>query len=57
MSKLPTMDEWKDRLIARALEATGGNKMKAARLIGITPMTIYRREKEACNQKRHSLKK
>ncbi len=40
-----SMEEIKKILIKRALEHTGGDKIKAASLLGINPRTIYRKTK------------
>jgi two-component system, NtrC family, response regulator HydG len=37
-----TMDEATKRLVLATLEKCGGNKLKAARLLGIAPRTMYR---------------
>ena len=43
--ELPTLDELERRTIARALHETGGNKIAAARILGIGKTTLYRRLK------------
>jgi two-component system response regulator HydG len=40
-----TIQELEDRYIAGVLETVGGNKQKAAQILGVDPSTIYRREK------------
>jgi two-component system response regulator AtoC len=41
--QLPTLDESERRLIAAALEASGGNKNEAARRLGIDRQRLYRK--------------
>jgi DNA-binding NtrC family response regulator len=41
--ELPTLDESERRLIAAALEASGGNKNEAARRLGIDRQRLYRK--------------
>ncbi|WP_442509004.1 sigma 54-interacting transcriptional regulator [Novipirellula sp. SH528] len=45
LSRLDTLrlDEWERRLIRKALERTGGNVPEAARLLGISRATAYRK--------------
>lgn len=53
MEKLPTMQEVKDDLIAKALARANGHVVKAARMIEVDPATIYRKlQKTSC--KRHN---
>ena len=41
------LEEWEQRLVAQALEKTGGNVTKAAKLLGMSRDTLrYRREKQ-----------
>jgi two-component system response regulator HydG len=40
-----TLHELEDRYIAGILKLTGGNKLKAAELLGVDPSTVYRRHK------------
>lgn len=40
---MPTKKESEDALIKRALEAAGGNKSKAAEILGISRRTLYRK--------------
>ena len=40
---IPTLFEAEGALIRRALEETGGNKVKTARLLGITRTRLYRK--------------
>ncbi len=40
-----TLHELEDRYIAGILKSTGGNKFKAAALLGVDPSTVYRRNK------------
>ena len=40
---VPTKKESEDALIKRALEAAGGNKSKAAEILGISRRTLYRK--------------
>ena len=41
--ELVTLEELERRHIERVLEVTGGNRPKAARILGINPSTIYRK--------------
>jgi DNA-binding NtrC family response regulator len=41
--ELLTLEELERRHIERVLEVTGGNRPKAARILGINPSTIYRK--------------
>jgi transcriptional regulator of acetoin/glycerol metabolism len=41
-----TLQEIEDVMIARTLEATGGSKEEAARLLGIGVATLYRKLKD-----------
>lgn len=43
---LPTCDELERRYIAQVLEHTGGNKTEAARILGMSISTLWRRLKE-----------
>jgi two-component system response regulator HydG len=47
---LPTLDELERRTIARALHETGGDKIAAARILGIGKTTLYRRLKTGSNK-------
>jgi len=40
--KEPSLDDMKRLMIGRAMEATGGNKIAAAKLLGISPRMVYR---------------
>jgi two-component system response regulator HydG len=40
-----TLQELEDRYLAGILKLVGGNKLKAAEILGVDPSTIYRREK------------
>jgi two-component system response regulator HydG len=40
-----TLEELEDRYIAAILQKVGGNKQKAAEILGVDPSTLYRREK------------
>ena len=40
-SRIPTFDETEKSLIANALSATGGNKLRAAKLLGISRKKLY----------------
>ena len=40
-----TLQELEDRYLAGILKMVGGNKIKAAEILGVDPSTIYRREK------------
>lgn len=42
-SKYPTLDDMVDEHIKKALRLTRGNKSRAARMLGITPKTLYSR--------------
>jgi len=42
-SKYPTLDEMVDEHIKKALRMTMGNKSRAAKMLGITPKTLYSR--------------
>src|SRR5262249_27555364 len=42
-SELVTLDEVERRYILRVLEATGGNKTKAAAILGLDRRTLYRK--------------
>jgi len=46
---LPTLDELERRTIARALHETGGDKIAAARILGIGKTTLYRKLKTGSN--------
>lgn len=39
---LPSMDEVQQRYVSHVLEATGGNKRRAAQILGVTRRTLYR---------------
>jgi DNA-binding NtrC family response regulator len=39
---LPSMDEVQRRYVSHVLEATGGNKRRAAQILGVTRRTLYR---------------
>ncbi|MFO7552043.1 MAG: sigma-54 dependent transcriptional regulator [Haliea sp.] len=39
---LPSMDEIQQRYVAHVLQATGGNKRRAAQILGVTRRTLYR---------------
>ena len=41
----PTLDEVEERYIDLVLEEQGGDKVKAAQVLGISTRTLYRREK------------
>lgn len=43
VSKYPTLDEMIDEHIKKALRLTLGNKSRAAKMLGITPKTLYAR--------------
>ena len=45
ISRLDTLriDEWEQRLILKALRRTGGNVPEAARLLGVSRATAYRK--------------
>ncbi len=43
LEDLPKLQELEDRYIAEILKRTGGNKMHAARILGIDRRTLYRR--------------
>ena len=45
-----TLRELEDRYVDRILESTGGNKVRAAKLLGIDRKTLYRREERAARQ-------
>jgi len=47
LEAVETMAAAKARAMRRALEATAGNKMAAARLLGVNPKTIYNLMREA----------
>jgi DNA-binding NtrC family response regulator len=40
-SRIPTFEETEKTLIANALSATGGNKLRAAKLLGISRKKLY----------------
>ncbi|HXU62535.1 MAG TPA: sigma-54 dependent transcriptional regulator [Polyangia bacterium] len=40
-----TLSDLEDRYIAAVLKAVGGNKLKAAEILGVDPSTVYRRQK------------
>ncbi len=40
-----TLGDLEDRYIAAVLKAVGGNKLKAAEILGVDPSTVYRRQK------------
>jgi len=42
-----SLQELEDRYIAGVLEMVGGNKQKAAQILGVDPSTVYRREKRS----------
>ncbi|HSY38699.1 MAG TPA: sigma-54 dependent transcriptional regulator [Polyangia bacterium] len=42
-----TLQELEDRYLAGILKLVGGNKVKAAEILGVDPSTIYRREKRS----------
>ncbi|HMF43152.1 MAG TPA: sigma-54 dependent transcriptional regulator [Polyangia bacterium] len=42
-----SLGELEDRYIAGVLESVGGNKQKAAQILGVDPSTVYRREKRS----------
>jgi two-component system response regulator HydG len=42
-----TLQELEDRYLAGILKLVGGNKLKAAEILGVDPSTIYRREKRS----------
>jgi two-component system, NtrC family, response regulator HydG len=42
-----TLQELEDRYLAGILKMVGGNKIKAAEILGVDPSTIYRREKRS----------
>jgi two-component system NtrC family response regulator len=53
-SPLLTLDELERRHIERVLEATNGNRPKAAKILGINVSTIYRKlEKYNLTEKRY----
>jgi DNA-binding NtrC family response regulator len=41
----PTLDELEETYISQVLEECGGDKQQAAKLLGISIRTLYRREK------------
>ena len=41
--ELLTLEELEKRHIERVLEITGGNRPKAARILGVNPSTVYRK--------------
>ena len=43
--KYPSLDEMVDEHIKKALRLTMGNKSRAAKMLGITPKTLYARIK------------
>ena len=45
MEGFPTMRELENRYLEVVLESVGGNKVKAAAILGVDPSTIYRRQK------------
>lgn len=51
MTKLPTMREHKNALIAEAFRLAGGNAVEAAKIIQVGANTVYRwqRKKAACH--------
>ncbi|HEY5090010.1 MAG TPA: sigma-54 dependent transcriptional regulator [Polyangia bacterium] len=42
-----TMQDLEDRYLAGVLKMVGGNKLKAAEILGVDPSTVYRRHKRA----------
>jgi two-component system response regulator HydG len=40
-----TLSDLEDRYIAAILKSVGGNKLKAAEILGVDPSTVYRRQK------------
>ncbi len=42
-----TMQDLEDRYLAGVLKMVGGNKLKAAEILGVDPSTVYRRNKRA----------
>jgi two-component system response regulator HydG len=42
-----TLQDLEDRYLAGILKLVGGNKLKAAEILGVDPSTIYRREKRS----------
>jgi DNA-binding NtrC family response regulator len=42
-TKYPTLDDVVDEHIKKALRLTMGNKSRAAKMLGITPKTLYAR--------------
>ena len=40
-----TLHELEDRYLAGVLKMVGGNKTKAAEILGVDPSTVYRRHK------------
>jgi len=47
LQKPLTLDELTERYIDRVLRSVGGNKTKAAQVLGVDPSTLYRREKRS----------
>ena len=40
---IPTLEEMKMKYMKKVLELCGGNKHRAAKILGITPVTLWRR--------------
>ena len=54
-SDLVSMEEVERRYIARVMEAVGGNKTEAARILGLDRKTLYRKLEREARRRSHSV--